>query len=281
VISGIEVAQNTMKCLGTLSLIFISASWQQILIWTAFVTLLRGAILIWSVFYGLRHLVIKMNISNGFSQIRDEFKAVVRLMFTTSGVFIIKTLHTQSDTVLVGMVLGPASSGAYKLARNIVQLLAFPTNALFQVSFPEFTRLLKTGESVRFHTVMTNLLWATFGLCVVYCLGMWFIAPYILPLIIGDSYQRGIDLLPILVIGLSLVLLSQYWHAALVAVNKAGQVVFSMAAALIIQVTVILVLLESYGIKVAAVAYVCYCLTRAILLYCKFKRHVPATGSQR
>jgi|GEM_PF-3740019 len=280
VISGIEVAQTSIKCIGVLGLIFISASWQQILIWLVLATLLRGIALIWSVFYGLKKLNLTFSPFNGFSHIKKELKEVVWLMFTTSGVFVVKTAHTQADTVLVGMILGPASSGAYKLARSIIQLLAFPTNALFQVSFPEFTRLLKVKDSARFHNVMSNLMWATFGLCALYCLGTWFIAPYLLPLIIGDSYQQGIELLPILVVGSSLVLLSQYWHASLVAVNKAGQVAISMFLALIIQVSIIVLLLESYGIKIAAIAYVSYCLIRAMLLYNRFTKYVKNSLSE-
>jgi O-antigen/teichoic acid export membrane protein len=274
VIASIDVFNAMLLLVGSVILIFIGAEWSQFIILMVVVALIRGLLLVWSVFYGLYKLNLSINFSVNLQYVLTDLKDIVRLMLTTTLVFIIKTIHTQVDTVIVGSILGPASSGAYKLARNIVQMLAFPTNTLFQVSFPEFVRLLKNGEMALFQKVIQNLIIGTCILCSVYLLGVWFVAPYVLPFFIGDSYVAGIQLLPVLVIGLSLVLISQYWHAALVAINCAGQVVLSMSISLIVQITTLLLLLPVYGLKISAIAYVLYCLIRAILLYSRFSKYV-------
>ena len=74
--------------------------------------------------------------------------------------------------------------------------------------------------------------------------------------------------------GLSITMLSQYWHSALVAVNNAGQVAISMLIALIGQISMLVVVAPYFGIKAAAVAFVFYSLIRALLLFSKFKKFV-------
>ena len=274
IISVTEIINAVLIFSGNLYLIFAKADWTEILTWMVTVAAIRGAILLWSIFYALKALNINNYFKLNLKNINSEFKEVFHLMLTSTLTFTIKTIHTQADTVIVGSILGPASSGAYKLARNIVQLLAFPTNALFQVSFPEFVRLLAKKNVLLFKKVLRNLILGTCGLAVTYCLGMWFVAPLVFPYFIGDSYSSGLNLLPILVVGLSLVLISQYWQAALVAINSAGQVAASMGVALLIQISILLLFVPLFGIQAAALAYVAYCGTRAALLYNRFNKYV-------
>ena len=169
-------------------------------------------------------------------------------------------------------MLGPSASGTYKFARNIIQYLGFPTNALFQVSLTEFVRLFAKKNFKLFRRVLNNLIRSTFLLTIFYCLFMWLLGPIIFLSLVGDSFYKSIDLLPIMVIGLSLTLISQYWQAALVANNNAGQVAASMAFALFSQIAILLLFLPIFGIQVAAFAFVFYSFVRAAWLYLSFNR---------
>lgn len=274
IIAAIDMANAVCTLSGNVYLIIDGASWTKILAWTVVVAALKGLMLLWSISYALKALGVKLSFNFSFRSFCSEFREVISLMFSSTSVNIIKTTHTHLDILIIGHLLGPASSGAYKLARNIMQLLAFPTNALFQISFPEFSKLIVKRKIAEFRETLRLLMLGTFGLSVMYCLGVWFVGPLVLPYLAGESYQEGFVILPALVVGLSITLISQYWHAALVAVNCAGQVALSMSFALLVQVGLLLMCVPLFGIQGAALGYVGYSLTRALFLYSRFDLYV-------
>lgn len=273
-ISIVEVLKSILLILGNVYLIFIQAPWNYFLMWMVVVSMLRGSILFFYLYKSIKLLGLSLNIFSKLSLTRGELKSVFQLMLTSSAAFVVKTAHTQADTVLIGALLGPSSSGAYKLARNIIQILAMPTNAIFQLSFPEFVKILKEKQVEKFSKLINNLILATIGLCFVYIIGIWLLAPIVIPYVLGESYSDTIQLLPYLVVGLSVVMVSQYWHATLVAINRAGQVANSNLIALVLQLATLLLLLEELGIFAAVAAYLVYCSFRAVFLYSRYKKFV-------
>ena len=271
-ISAIDVFNAILTLLGNLYLILNKAEWTDILIWMIVVSGIRGIILLWSILHALEKLGIKEHFKlrlNGFS---SEHEGVTNLMLNSTISSVLKSTHNQVDIVILGIMLGPSASGAYKFARNIIQYLGFPTNALFQVSLTEFVRLFAKKNFKLFRRVLNNLIRSTFLLTIFYCLFMWLLGPIVFLFLVGDSFYKSIDLLPIMVIGLSLTLISQYWQAALVANNNAGQVAASMAFALFSQIAILLLFLPIFGIQVAAFAFVLYSFVRAAWLYLSFNK---------
>jgi O-antigen/teichoic acid export membrane protein len=273
-ISLTEVIYALVSFVGTVTLVYLKLGWQEFIILHVSAYAVRGVVLIFFIHKGLRTINLSIMVKVTPAALVGELRDVLRLMGTTSLTFILKTTHTHIDTFLVGMLAGPAGSGTYKFAKNIIQILAFPTNALFQLSYPEFVRLLNDREKAKFKKVVRVLFLGTLGLALVYCIATWLLAPLLIPLLVGEEYNGSVSLFPILVVGLSLTLISQYWHAALVAVNRAGQVVYSMFYALLAQIFILLTLLPIYGLEMAAASFVIYSAVRAVFLFYRFKTSV-------
>jgi len=269
-IGAIEVINAGLLLAGTVLLIALEYGWQEFIWWQVIVAFCRGLVLLHFLRVGCGKLRIKC-FSAGRGEISRSRREILTLMLSSSLINVLKTAHNQVDTVLVGAFLGPAASGGYKLARNIVQMLAFPTNAMFQVSFTEITKLLHKERYGTYIKMMRNLIAVTSVLIIVYCIGMMFLAPYILPMIIGNSYGSTLEVLPVIVFGLSFTLVSQYWHASLVAVNRAGQVAISMLIALLFQVFIIVVLAPEIGVMAAVLGFIVYSFIRALVIYSKYR----------
>jgi O-antigen/teichoic acid export membrane protein len=273
-ITSVEVLYGLALLLGHLYLVSTDATWEAFLYWNIVASAIRGSLLLTYFLFCFAKLNLRFIVSSQTIAYVKDFASGMKLMFTSTATFVVKTTHMQLDTILLGHLFGPAASGAYKLARSFTQLLAFPTNALFQVSFPEFVQLLYKKQADKFKRVVKKLILVTLAVSLVYWLGSVFIVPLLIPLLLGDSYGVTAELLPILVFGLSITMLSQYWHSALVAVNNAGQVAISMLIALVGQISMLLIVAPILGIKAAAVAFVFYSLIRALLLFSKFKKFV-------
>jgi len=209
-------------------------------------------------------LIYTMNKNNIFLfsrfeivKIQNQIGEIFKMIFSLSITYILKNLHIHGDTVLIGLLTNPTISGAYKLAKNIIQLLAFPTNALFQVTFPEFSKLLKNKKYLECDIIVKKLIGLTIGLVCIYVVLIWFFAPMILPHILGDTYTESINQLHILVIGLSIILVSQYWYSTLISIKEIKYINYSMLSSSIFQFLIIILFIETYGI-VSASIYVRY-----------------------
>lgn len=252
-------------------LILTNAGWQAFLWANFFAILFRGVLLLVSISVVMKqmNLSLSKNLGSLFESIKHRGK--IKLLASSSVTNWLKTATLQLDIVIIGAALGTSETGTYKLAKSIVQLLAFPTNILFQLAFPEFVSLIAQKKFTTFDIIIKKLILVTFGLSIIYCIGAFFIAPYILLPLLGEEYRAVFDLLPILVIGICLLLLSQYWHAVLVALNQGFKVVNAMLVGILLQLTMFYVFLGQYGLYAAAFSYLAYCFVRFIILFLSFR----------
>ena len=273
-IAIIDISVSFLTLSGTLFLIYYNAEWPYFLLITVLVAGVKGIMTLCFLSRECARLNITPGLYGNVIELIAELKEPFRLMFTTTAVNILKTAHNNLDILLVGNMLGAESSGAYKLARSFIQILSFPTNALFQISFPDFAESIVKGLIAKFKETLRLLLNATIGLTILYCALVWFLMPLIFSLLVGPEYEQGAHIMPVMIVGLSAMLVSQYWHAGLVATNAAEQVALSMAVALVLELAVFLVCIPTFGILGAALGYVTYCAIRGLFLYNRFDIYV-------
>lgn len=116
-----------------------------------------------------------------------------------TGLSVVGFITTEGDDVFVSKYLGATALGFYRLAYEVSNWPATKvTHVISKVSFPTYSRLQDDEEALRaaFKGVMRSTLLISGAVTVI----IWFMAPYLVNLIIGEKWEPIIPLIQILVI---------------------------------------------------------------------------------
>ena len=149
----------------------------------------------------------------------SEFWGFVRVVYWQTN---IDLLPKHVAVLLAGALLGPASAGLFRLAREFSTVLTQPAVTLREVLFPDLTRSFYAGDGgVRSLTLKTTLIAGAVGL-LFFVLSMFF-GGAILG-IIGAEYVPASTLLSLLLLAAAFDLASASLRAAAYAMGKAGTI---------------------------------------------------------
>lgn len=127
-----------------------------------------------------------------------------------------------TNTLLVGLLLGPGAAGLFRVAKDFANILSTPAVLMRQVLFPELTRAWHTGDGDLERKAYSISVSAGLGGLVLVALSMPFGA-YLLGLI-GADYSQAALLLTLLLSSASLDLAAAPIRTAAYAMGKAGAV---------------------------------------------------------
>ncbi|MCA9994991.1 MAG: oligosaccharide flippase family protein [Anaerolineales bacterium] len=196
--------------------------------------------------------------------LREQRREIGRFLLATNLTSTLKGVQSNLDTLLIGFWLGPAVTGYYRLARNAAQLFAFPVNPLYQVAYPEFARLWQQPQQLRRFFWQMVLLSAGFG--VVAGTAVYLTAPWLIRTFLDPDYLAALPVFNLLLIGIIIILASQYLHALLLAGGRAAPTAWGYAIGVAAQVAVLAATLPTIGLIGAGYAFIIFAATRALWL---------------
>jgi len=182
------------------------------------------------------------------------------------GIDLAGTLAYYLDRVLLVGLLAPATMGLYVVALSLARMLNVFHSAVVSVLFTKTSgRPLEevvalTGLAARISTALTLL--AALGLAI--------FGPWVLSLVYGHEYLGAVTVFRILV--LEVVLSGMTWvlAQAFMALGRPGLVTVLQGVGLCLNVSLLLVLVPSYGLKGAGLALLISTAVRLILAVISF-----------
>lgn len=166
--------------------------------------------------------------------------------------------------LIVGLIAGSAAAGIYGAATRFVAAGMVVDTALRVVVAPLFSRLLHRQESSELEDLYrTATIWLVLFSAPVYLLLAIF-SPVVLSLL-GEEFTAGAPVLTVMCLGAILTFLAGNIHSVLLMSGRSGLAAMNKAAAVATNIVLIVVLVPSWGIIGAAVAWVAACALDAAL----------------
>jgi O-antigen/teichoic acid export membrane protein len=191
--------------------------------------------------------------SVNFSGLRQTAKEGILL----GGVGLLGMLYFRVDSVMLGALVGELEVGKYNLAYRLIEGAIFLPSVIMMVGFP---RLAQTQQfKVTF--------WRLFAVLSVTGIGVTFllvaIAPRLIPLIYGSTFQETVPLLQVLAFTLLPIYLGHLATQGLVALDRQKLYLFFTLLAVLVNVSLNAWLIPPQGAMGAAIAT---CITETLMM---------------
>lgn len=189
---------------------------------------------------------------------------------------VIISVYVNLDTVMLGFMSGPAAVGYYTAAAKLSRISLTIVNAIGLVLLSRMSALHREGETDEFNRLAQKSMDLTVGINTPLCLGMIVMAPTLIRLLCGPSYEPSVTTLAILapvlpIIGISNVMGIQILYPQ----GKENLVMMATAAGAVVNVLLNLLLIGSFAQNGAAAASVaaelCVTATMAVVA----RRYLP------
>lgn len=126
-------------------------------------------------------------------------------------------IFSRGDTMLIGMLMGPADTALYEVARRIPDSLRRLFEAYQSVYYPHLSRLIDTGQSRRAEKLIHNSLRLTAFATSLLAAGSLLLGGEVIRILFSETYAMGGPALTALTLSLSLSLVSGLLGNAVVA----------------------------------------------------------------
>jgi O-antigen/teichoic acid export membrane protein len=161
-------------------------------------------------------------------------------------------INKNTNTLLVGFLLGPGAAGLFRVAKDFANILSTPAVLMRQVLFPELTRAWHTGQGDLKGKAYRISISAGLGGLLLVALSLP-LGPYLLELI-GDDYSVAALLLTLLLTSASLDLAAAPVRSAAYAVGKAGSVLKIHLLCMVLYLALFVLLAEPMGLTGPGIA---------------------------
>jgi O-antigen/teichoic acid export membrane protein len=190
--------------------------------------------------------------------LRGGFGPILRFLAATNAAAIAKVLQRNADVLILGSAFAARDVGQLRVARVLSDQLAFPTNALYQVSYPEYVRLWHEDRREDLRDLAKRITLLSTGIACVGLLLFLVAGDLIVRLAVGSAYLPAVPTMQWLAAGVALAVASNAGHPLLLAMGRAGRSLLAVTLGMAVQLVVLLVLLPSLGVMAAGVAYVAF-----------------------
>lgn len=179
---------------------------------------------------------------------------------------------------IVGALAGAAAAGVYGSAARFVAAGMVVDTALRVVVAPLFSRLMHRGDNAEIEDLhRTATIWLVLFSAPVYLLLAIF-APVVLSLL-GKDFAAGAPVLTIMCLGALTTFLAGNIHSVLLMSGRSGLAALNKAAAVAVNLALLITLVPLWGIPGAAVAWAAACMLDALLasLQVRYVLHLNVT----
>lgn len=179
---------------------------------------------------------------------------------------VVKSLNRNVDTVVIGHFGNPFQVGLFRSAKQITDQMQVPVQGFMASLFPEYSKLYFSGEKDRLRRLVIRFgsMFLLFGISA--SIAMWFGAEWIIRIILGESFLPALSTIRILLISEVLILAMSPLYSLPAAAGQAGPALWSVIAAIIVQLCMIAWLVPQHGALGAAWANVFYYVVWSVML---------------
>lgn len=169
------------------------------------------------------------------------------------------SVYTMLDKAMIGWVTKSAyENGYYEQAYKIVQMALIVVTSLRTVTLPRVVRLYSEKQYNEVKDMVDNSIRFVLCFSLPMCIGLMVVAPQLIPVFLGEGYEKCIYIVQILsvlivVLGLSNLISGQ----CLTATGKQKQANICVIVGAIINFIINLILIPRYGALGATIATVC------------------------
>lgn len=177
-----------------------------------------------------------------------------RFMIQTNASSSLGLVGQQLGTLAVGAVAGPAAAGGFRIAGRLAKAIAKPMQSLTRVLYPEFARLIASGDRVTLANVMRRTTFVAMALAAVVILVSVFGGHWILGAFAGKEYGFARIYLVVLAVAAAVDVAGFALEPLHTAHGKAGRVLGARAIGAAAYGVVLAVALPTLGPVGAAIA---------------------------
>jgi O-antigen/teichoic acid export membrane protein len=186
----------------------------------------------------------------------EGFPGIWKFVWATNAASSLEQVFTQTSTLIVGAVVGPAQAALFRIARQFATALAQPAKLVVAALYPELARLKAADD----HSGLWRL-GAQVGLAagvvatLIVGLALIFGQP-LLRLIMGEGFEAAAPILVWLVAAVAIEIWATPLEPMLVSIGRPGAVVRVRIAVSILYVGALIPLVSTYGLAGAGAATV-------------------------
>lgn len=189
---------------------------------------------------------------------------------TNAGVTL-RSVSRQLSVLLVGLVVGTAAAGAYRLAHQLGQALVRIGDLLSRAVFAELARLHSGGGGDKLNSLFRSTTRLALGASVVIVVILLLASEPLLRLVAGPEFAGAYPLLLILGVAAAVEMIGISFEPALMATGRAGTAFRLRVIATLFLLVMMAILLPAMGARGAALANLA-ATTFAVLLFGWFTR---------
>jgi O-antigen/teichoic acid export membrane protein len=182
---------------------------------------------------------------------KEIILALLKLGLLFSVSFFIIQLNYRIDILLIEKLRDSAEVGLYSIGASIAeQLWQLP----LAISIVVFSRSASASDQKEMTTMTTVLLRLSFLFAVFAAVVMFFLVPYLVPLIFGEEYIPSIRIIQLILPGIIMVVIFRILSGHIAGIGKPEWTLYIFLPALAINVLLNLLWIPSYGGEGAAMA---------------------------
>lgn len=186
-----------------------------------------------------------------------EHEGIWNFVAITNAGATLGSVGKQLTVLLVGLTVGPAAAGAYRLAHQLGQALARVSEMLSRAIFAELARVHATGSQAQLGALFRGTFRLALGGGVLVAVILLLAGEPILRLVGGSAFAGAYPLLLVLGIAAALDMIGVNFEPALMATGRAGKAFrmrLAVTALLLLLLAVLLPLWGAWGAAVATLA---------------------------
>jgi O-antigen/teichoic acid export membrane protein len=197
---------------------------------------------------------------------RAENPGIFRFMVSTNFSSSLGLFGEQLGTLAIGGTAGAVAAGGFRLASRLAKAIAKPIRTLARVVYPEFARLVATGDHRTIRHVVTRASLVAAALAALILLITGLAGDLVIEMVAGEAYRFAHLLLFLLAIASAIELAGLAVEPLLNAHGRAGTVLAARAAGAVVYTGLMALLLPLLGPPGAAVATIAMALVAKLPL---------------
>ena len=270
-----NIVTATIKFVGILIIYFTGASlWFVLILWM--ITTILGQLLLFGL--GWRELHKRGFERTSMAPIRDistQHPGIWEFVLTTNLNSSIRLGSRELDTMLVGGFVGVEGAGLYKIAKQIAAIPAMLSDPLYQVIYPDLSRLWARGEIKTFKQLLLRSGLVAGGGATVIWLGVVLLGSFFIQIVFGAEFVPAQPVLVWYMLAMVIAIYGFPLQPAMLSMGQPKATFWMHLLSTIVYFPLLVIFIEWIGLVGAGIAYVCYYLLWTGLMIsfeCKYLR---------
>lgn len=253
-----NIISAAIKFIGIVILLFIGADlWSVLLLWMA--TTIIGQLLLLGLGWRELHMQGFKGIHKApIGDISTQHPEVWEFILTTNLNSSIRMSSRELDTMIVGGIVGVEGAGLFKIAKQIAAIPAMLSDPLYQVIYPDLSRLWAMGHIERFKQfIVRSGLVAGVGATIIW-LGVILFGPFFIQVAFGAEYVAAQPVLVWYMLAMVVAVYAFPLQPAMLSMGRPKTTFWVHFCSTIAYFPLLFIFIELMGLVGAGVAYVCY-----------------------